>query len=134
MPLTRRSKNDIFGEKDITKTKFEFILKSPSLNLLQKRLKGLSFSFLGCTVFFLLNIDKSACLFFKSDRRSLSVLDDSWWALMKLGVLSGEEPLPADFIDRFLVLREKFFSDFYVKFMAPGLIESVTEALNWRYE
>jgi len=134
MPLTRRSKNDIFGERDITKTKIEFILKSPSLNLLQKRLKGLSFSSLGCIVFFLLNIDRSACLFLKSDRRSLSVLDDSWWALMKLGVLSGEEALPAGFIDRFLVLREKFFFDFYVRFMDPGLIEPVTEALNWRYE
>lgn len=134
LPLTRRSKNDIFGEKDITKAKLEFILKSPSLNLLQKRLSGLSFSLLGCMVFFLLNINESARLFLRSDRRSLSVLDDSWWALMKLGVLSGEEPLPAGFIGRFLVLREKFFLDFYVKFMAPGLIEPVTEALNWRYE
>lgn len=132
--LARRSKDDIFGEKDITRTKFDFILKSPNLNLLLKRLNSLSFSFLGCTLFFVLNIDKSACLFLEYDRRSLSVLDDSWWALMKLGVLSSEDPLPIGFVDRFLVLREKFFLDFYVKFMAPDLIEPVTEALNWKYE
>lgn len=132
--LIKKSKNDIFGEVDITKVKFKFILKSPNLNMLQKRLNALWYSFLGCTIFFLLNMNESAYLFLKADRRGLSVLDDSWWVLMRLGVLSGQEPLPIDFVNRFLVLREKFFLDFYIKFMAPGMAERIKEILNWRYE
>lgn len=53
---------------------------------------------------------------------------------MRLGVLSGKEVLPIDFVNRFLALREKFFLDFYVKFMAPATAEHVTEILNWKYE
>ena len=132
--LIKKSKKDIFGEADITTAKFEFVLKSSNLNMLQKRLKALSHSFLGCTIFFLLNMNASAYFFLKDDRRCLSVLDDSWWALMRLGVLSGKEPLPVDFVNRFLTLREKFFLDFYIKFMNPGTTEHIEEILRWRYE
>lgn len=134
LPLIRKSKNDIFGETNITRTKFEFVLNSPNLNILQKRLRAISYSFLGCMVFFLLSTNESAQLFLKADRRSLSVLDDSWWILMRLGVLSGKESLPIDFVNRFLVLREKFYFDFYIKFVDPEMTEYVEEILNWRYE
>lgn len=134
LPLIRKSKNDIFGDSDITKAKSEFLLRSPSLNLLQKRLTAVSNSFLGCVVFFLLNINESAYLFLRADRSCLSVLDDSWWALMRLGILGGEEFIPADFVGRFLVLRKKFFFDFYIKFMAPRLAEYADGILNWKYE
>lgn len=135
LPLIGKSAAGTFGEKDITRTKFELVLRSDNVSILQKRVRAVSsYSILGCMAFFLLNIDGSACLFLKGDRRCLSVLDDSWWTLTRLGVMSGTEALPMDFAGRFLYLRGRFFSDFYVKFMAPAMSERVTEILAWRYE
>lgn len=134
LPLIRKSKNDIFGEADITTTKFKFILKSSNPNILKDRLKALSCSFLGYTIFFLFSINESAYLFLKADRRCLSILDDAWWALIKLGILSPEEDLPLSFINRFLALRKKFLFDFYTKFIIPYPTEHVEEILNSKYE
>ena len=132
--LLKRTKKDIFGERDITKTKLKFVLKSPNPHILQKRLKALFYSFLGGIIFFLLNMNEALCLYLKDDRRCLSVLDDSWWALVRLGILSGEEDIPEDFVNRFLALREDFFLKFYIKFMVPEIAGHVEKALNWKYE
>lgn len=132
--LIKKSRIDIFGESGITGVKFNFILKSPNVNLLQKRLRALSYSFLGGITFFLLSMNEAAYLFLKADRQCLNVLDDAWWALMRLGILSGRESFPLDFGNKFLILRKKFFLDFYTKFMIPEDTEQIREVLNWRYE
>ncbi|MEK6732744.1 MAG: hypothetical protein AABY55_03875 [Candidatus Omnitrophota bacterium] len=134
LPLIRKSKKDIFGEAGITTAKFEFILKSSNLNMLKVRLNALSYSFLGCSIFFLLKMNKSACLFLKADRRCLSVLDDAWWVLIRLGILNPEESIPIDFINRFLALREKFLLNFYIKYIIPQAAAHIEEILNSKYE
>lgn len=134
LPLIERSKVDIFGEANITRTKFEFILKSSNFQTLLKRLNALSYSFLGSIIFYFLDMNESALLHLKGDRRSLSILDDSWWILMRLGILNGKESIPSDFVNRFLVLRKKFFFDFHVKFESPEGTERIEKLINWRYE
>lgn len=134
LSVIKNTKKDIFGEKDITTVKAKFIFKSFNINIFWRRLKSFQYSFLGCIIFFLVNMNEAVYLFLRGDKRSLSVLDDSWWILTRLGLLSGSEPLPLDFINRFLILREKFFLNFYLKFMNPLMSQQIKKVLNFNYE